>query len=194
MRVRGEKNVRWNPETELSSSRSWVTKIANFDEVIALMNLSGEYEKNTPIIARSVSYHAKIGSIAEQIQICGKNRFRTITEVLRVAMHLGINILYHIYCIKNAKNENVYGAVFFKNLEIAEERGKLAKIASEFVNQIKECEKNLRNGTMTVDEVSHILTDLYNVLPENSKNYVQHAIKEQIPENHFARITRMITY
>jgi hypothetical protein len=192
MRIKGRATAKWNPDQDLTAGKSFVYKIPNWDEVVAAMNLSGEYEKGTPIVSRSVSYHAKIGSIAEQIQLCGKSRFRTITEVLRVAIQLGIHILYHIYCVKGAKSDTSYAAVFFKQLEISENRSKVAKIALEIVNQMKECEKCVLEGTMTLESARSNLLELYESVPEDGKKYISLMANEHIGARSVLRLAGRI--
>jgi hypothetical protein len=177
MRNSGKERSNWKVEEQLiNGNKSFVHFIENWEEVIPHINFSGEYEKGTPTISRSLTYHQKFNAIAEEI-MNGSKRYKTITEVLRIALNIGIQVLYYVFVKHQNLKSKGYASHYFKQLELSQHRHARAEIVETFLIEIQHMQEDVSKGSMPSNDATRNLQQLYDSVPDDDKPYVSELLK-----------------
>lgn len=208
MRIKGKTGATWNVDEQVTTNgtintKSFVHHIANWDEVVTYLNLSGEYPKGTVTTTRSLNYHQKLNSIAEAIMWRSKGRYKTVSDILRVSLHLGIQILYKMFCSDSSASEKQRTDFFFKQLENTGyllERAQMVKEVEFAMSRVSQ-ELQMPNTPLTQEEGNKIISDLIASVPAEDRAYVKNhvsrvgtgsnvtPIKPEIMENLMRQVT-----
>jgi hypothetical protein len=154
---------KWS-EDEATSRKSWTSliSIGLWEEIVDRISLCSEYPKGTQTSPRHVTYSSHLNKMAETIRLASKGRFRTETELFRVAIHIGMSVLYFIFCLlphdskKQARGHMFYEALI--DLEKKMERASLVVIAKEKLDGLMEyVKKDAMPAEEAMDEMNKFL-------------------------------------
>ena len=170
------------------SKQSWVETLSQetWDTIAERINLSSEYPKGTQTAVRHVTYAAHLNKIAEIVRLSSGLRFRTETEIFRVAIHQGMSVLYSIICSNKEKKTRKTRAYFFyealKDVEKSMERASMISIIKE---KIDECANHIKRKNITREAANAELEKLFSTLPEEDKSYIIAFFKAPRTDNVF---------
>ena len=175
MRKTTKERGRWWTEEDLQT-KSWVDLIDEelWIEIAAKINLGSEYPKGTQTAVKNVTYSAYLNKAAEMIRLAAKPRYRTETEIFRVALHHGFASLYSIFCKNNGKlaKGTRYG-IFYNALKDVEKKMERAQIISMLDTKMIELSDKIKDGSMDQEQADEIIIYLY----ESTSEEDQKAIK-----------------
>lgn len=169
---------KWWTEEDLQT-KSWVDLIDDelWTEIAAKINLGSEYPKGTQTAVKNITYSAYLNKAAEMIRLAAKPRYRTETEIFRVALHLGFASLYNIFCKNNGKLlKTTRCGIFYEALKNVEKKMERAHIIALLDAKMIELSDLMKEGGMDQDEADEILKYMHESLPEED----QKAIKEHM--------------
>lgn len=170
MKTKGRAKAVWNTDAQLDT-QSWA-KMVNWEDILPFINLAGEYPKGTPTTNRSLNFHSRLNNIAEQIQVENKVRFRTMSEIFRIALHIGMQVLYHIFCLKKDLLKNGRGYFFYLELEKAHrlfERAKMGEDLERYTDQLLE---DVRKGSTTKEKARAAWREMFSAVPDVDKPHI----------------------
>jgi polyhydroxyalkanoate synthesis regulator phasin len=182
--------VKWTEE-EIKSKTSWTEFIDKdaWDAILAKINLSGEYPKGTQTAVKHVTYSSYINKVIETIRLESKPRFRTDTELLRISLHVGITVLYKIFCTLPNNPElkesikNSRGFFFYQALEDLNKKMERAGLVSMVKEKADELDMLVKKGNMTVEESIDEMNKLLRSLGSGDEEYVRSFLGKDRPNN-----------
>lgn len=179
MKVKGREKANWNIDNELST-KSWC-KMVDWTKTIPFINFTSMYPKGTPTTSKSIIYHQSLNNIAERIQVNNKIRFRTMSEIFRVALHIGMQVLYHVFCVEPNLETNSRGYFFFKELEQAQRLFERAQMIARLDDVIKNLQECIKHETVTEKDAYTQFVRLLDAMPEVDRAYAKEvfAMKEE---------------
>jgi len=126
MRCQGRERGKVKNWSSDDAKKSWAEIIPEelWDELGEKLNLNSEYPKGTPTVARHVTYQSFLNKLAEEIRLSKSSQFRTDTEIFRVSIHLGMGILYNIFCRDRNCIQESRGYFFTKQSGMLNEKWK----------------------------------------------------------------------
>lgn len=175
MKIKGREFAVWDVAAEVKKRDSWVN-LVNWEEVVPHMCFSTEYPKGTNTTSRTLSYAQSINSIAEQIHLSNKGRFKTISEVLRCALHIGIFALYRIFVHGNMDTKNASASFFFKTLDSMSQVMEIGQIVTHLDEKSRQLKEMVRKQAISKELAYESWKILYESVPEKYKNYVSDAL------------------
>jgi H2-forming N5,N10-methylenetetrahydromethanopterin dehydrogenase-like enzyme len=172
--------IKWTEE-EIKAKTSWTDLIdkETWDAILSKINLSGEYPKGTQTAVKHITYSAYINKVVETIRIDAKPRFRTDTEIFRISVHLGITLLYKIFCSlsdnKDIKDsvKNSRGYFFYQALEDLNKKIERAGMVAMVKEKSMELEELVKKHNMTYEESQENMDILLNALDRSDEKYVR---------------------
>jgi hypothetical protein len=164
--------IKW---TGSEAKKSWAELIPEelWEDLGEKLNFSSEYPKGTPTVARHITYQSFLNKLAEEIRLSPNSFFRTDTEIFRVTIHLGMGILYNIFCRDRKCIEESRGYFFYKALRGVEREMERATVIS-VINEKRVALNNLvKNRSMTKENAQESLNKLVNALPKADQQFVR---------------------
>jgi len=179
-KTKGKQSTRWD-EDQLGN-QSWTRLIDPpvWANIIDKMNLSGEYPRGTMTSVRHLTFHHILNKSVEIIRLNSKGRFRTETEIFRIALHLGMQILYHVFCTDPVLVKKTRGSFFFKALEDANRKMERATLISIIDDKISELAELKKKNSISADEANGIVHELMESLPEEDRDYIRECFERKI--------------
>lgn len=169
------KGVKWD-EKEVKKTWTEIIPKDMWEEVAVKLNLSSEYVKGTITANRHITYQAYLNKTAEEIRINSQRRYRTDTEIFRVSVHLGMNILWNIFCRKPEVLKKSRSKFFYETLMDVEKNMERATMAQIINTKKVELSKMLSKGTITYEEAQTEIKKLWDSVPEDDLDYVKKCI------------------
>lgn len=163
--------IKW---TDSEAKKSWAELIPEelWEELGEKLNLNSEYPKGTPTVARHITYQSFINKLAEEIRLSRNSFYRTDTEIFRVAVHLGIGILYNIFCRDRKCIEESRGYFFYKAVRDVEREMERATVISVINDKKIALQALVRGRTMSKEDAQKSLRKMINALPKNDQQFV----------------------
>lgn len=175
MRKSTKERGKWWTEEDLQV-KSWVDLIDEelWAEIASKINLGSEYPKGTQTAVRNITYSAYLNKAAEMIRLAAKPRYRTETELFRVALHHGFASLYNIFCKSNGKlMKDTRYAIFYDALKTVEKKMELAQIISMLDAKMIALSDLIKEGSMDQEQADEIIKYLYEGLPDGDQKAVK---------------------
>jgi len=173
MRIQAKERgrIKW---TGAEAKKSWAEIIPEelWEELGDKLNFSSEYPKGTPTVARHVTYQSFLNKLAEEIRLSPRSFFRTDTEIFRVTIHLGMGILYNIFCRDRNCIEESRGYFFYKALRDVEREMERATVISVISEKRIALNALVKNRSMTKENAQKSLKKLVNALPKADQQFV----------------------
>src|SRR5512145_1429211 len=202
MKVQGHSNAKWEDEESPSCTANkdkfdidnnmktdnWCSRV-DWDKVASYINYSGHYQKSAPLTSRSLSYHQSINNIVEQIMTREKFRWKTPTEVLRVALHVGMQVLYHNFITTTIGRDNSRGYFFFLEMQKAHRLQERANMISLLDSKMQELMEEVNKGVLPKADAIQQFRDLYLALPDPDKPFAKAAIMDEAEADRKNNIT-----
>jgi len=171
LQARERGKVKW---TDAEAKKSWAEIIPEelWEELGEKLNFSSEYPKGTATVARHITYQSFLNKLAEEIRLSPNSFFRTDTEIFRVAVHLGIGILYNVFCRDRKCIQESRGYFFYKALRDVEKEMERATVIS-IVNEKRVALNALvKNRSMTKEDAQNALKKMVLALPKADQQFV----------------------
>ncbi len=181
MRVKGDARASFEIDKELDG-RSWVHSLDWSPVVYEKMNLSTVYPKGTQTTSKTITFHQLINSIAEQILTIEKSRFRTLSEVFRCALHLGIQVLWYIIKVNPEIIKSTRGQSFFDSLTQEGDIFVKAQIVECFDNHIKRVKEFIDHGKISEEDGRESIKKAWDKIPHDDKEFVYRAFYSRSKE------------
>ena len=169
---------KWSDD-ELKSKKSWtsIISIGLWEEVLERINLSGEYPKGTQTAVRHVTYSAYINKVVETIRLTAKPRFRTDTEIFRIAIHIGITFMYFIFCVlPESSKKKARGHFFYEALGQMEKKMERATMVIVAREKSAELLNLVKQGGIDAGEAQEEMDKLLSTLDSADGDYVRHLV------------------
>jgi len=176
---------KWSDD-EATSRRSWtsIISIGLWEEIVDRISLSSEYPKGTQTSPRHVTYSSHLNKMAETIRLVSKGRFRTETELFRVAIHIGMSVLYFIFCLlPYDSKKQARGHMFFEaliDLEKKMERASLVIIAKEKSESLMDY---VKKGGMPADEAILEMDKFLSTVDPEDAEYIRSMVMGKHTDN-----------
>jgi hypothetical protein len=187
---RSKGKVKWTEE-EIKSKTSWTEFIDKdtWDAILAKINLSGEYPKGTQTAVKHVTYSSYINKVIETIRLESKPRFKTDTELFRIALHVGVTVLYKIFCtlpnnpdlkdtIKNSR-----GYFFYQSLEDLNKKIERAGLIATVKEKADELDALVKKNNMSWEESKYEMDRLLKSLGSGDEEYIRTFLGKDRPNN-----------
>ena len=171
MKKIGRPNARWDIDEEVKDKGSWVHMI-DWVDIVPKICLSTDYPKGTQTTSRSICYAQHLNVIADQIQGANKSRFKTISEVMRLALHIGIAVLYKILFHDKGLSEGSRAKFFFdamNDIDLLMESGQIVALIQEKHRSVLEM---TRRGLISDEEARDAVRRAYESVPNVHKHRV----------------------
>jgi len=172
LQARERGKIKW---TDSEAKKSWAEIIPEelWEELGEKLNFSSEYPKGTPTVARHVTYQSFLNKLSEEIRLSRNSFFKTDTEIFRVAIHLGIGILYNVFCRDRKCIEESRGYFFYKALRDVEREMERATIISVVQEKKTALNALVKKRSMTKETAQESLNKLVNSLPKADQQFVR---------------------
>lgn len=174
MRCQGRERgkAKW---TNDDAKKSWAEIIPEelWDELGEKLNLNSEYPKGTPTVARHVTYQSFLNKLSEEIRLSKNSQFRTDTEIFRVSIHLGIGILYNIFCRDRKCIEESRGYFFYKAVRDVEREMERATVISVVQEKRNALNALVKNRSMSKEDAVDSLNRMVDALPKSDQKFVR---------------------
>ena len=180
--VNKSKKESWN-ENDLKVTWAEIIPPEMWEELAMKLNLGSNYDKGAPTANKHVTYHAYINKTAEEIRLNSQRRYRTDTEVFRVAIHLGMNLLYNIFIRKSDILEKSRTRFFYEALADVERDMERATMLDVINTKRADLAKKVNKKKMTHDEAKASLDRLFKTIPEEDRDYISQNIPQNEVEN-----------
>jgi hypothetical protein len=176
--------VKWTEE-EVTSKKSWVNLITFdlWEKIAETIHLGSEYPKGTQTVSKHVTYSAYLNKVVEQIRLAAKNRFRTETEIFRIAIHIGIAVLYTIFITNKNVVKKSRGFFFYKALGELNKKMERATMISVVKEKSAELMEHIKKGSMDFDEANKDMKEFLDALDSDDKEYVTNFISTPKNDN-----------
>ena len=170
---------------EKDAKKTWSDIIPEslWNEMVTKLNLSSEYVKGTQTAHRNVTYQSYLNKLAEEFRCNSQRRYRTDSEIFRVAIHLGINILYNIFIKKAGALKKSRSMFFYEALQEIESNMERATMAHIMNSTKAELSKKVNKGKMTHEEAVKELKKFWKTIPEEDLEYVKKYLSQHQVDN-----------
>lgn len=168
-----------------AKKKTWVEIIPDelWDEMGQKLNLSSEYEKGTLTVHRNVTYQTYLNKLAEEIRCNSGKRYRTDSEIFRVAVHLGMNILYNIFFRKTKMLKKTRSAFFYEVLQDVERNMERATMAHDMSLKRAELINMIKHRKITRDEALAEMDKFWKAVPEEDAEYIRGCLNNKNVDN-----------
>jgi len=182
--------IKWTEE-EIKAKISWTDLIdkETWDAILYKINLSGEYPKGTQTAVKHITYSAYINKVVETIRLDSKPRFRTDTEIFRIALHIGITVLYKIFCSlsdnKDIKDsvKSSRGYFYYQALEDLNKKIERAGMVAMVKEKCMELEELVKKNNMSFEESQDNMDILLKSLDCSDEKYVRSYLSNDRRDN-----------
>lgn len=164
---------KWTEE-EITSKTSWVTLVAKdvWEKITEAIHLGSEYPKGTQTVSKHITYTSYLNKVVEQIRLAAKPRFRTETEIFRIAIHIGLTVLYTIFITNKESVGESRGFFFYKALADLNSKMERATIVSIIKEKTVEMMELVKKNCMTIEDGNDEINELLKTLTPADREYV----------------------
>jgi hypothetical protein len=167
--------------------------LIDWNNITPYINFAGQYPKGIPLTTRSINYHQALNNVAERIQIANKVRFKTITEIFRIALHIGMQVIYHTFVFAPGLAKDTRGYFFYMELEKAHRLLERARMSESLYSYSLELLEMVRKGTLSEDDCKKQFKTLYDAIPDVDKPHVMYTFNSK-DENDAGRRSKTLSF
>lgn len=176
------KNSKWS-EGEIKKSWTDIIPEEMWEDVSKKLNLASEYEKGTQTANRHITYQAYLNKTVEEIRLNSQRRYRTDSEIFRVSVHLGMNLLYNIFCRKSKMLKKSRTRFFYEALQEVERNMERATMLSIMQEKNTEFTKKISKGKMTLEDAAIEMKRFWDNVPPEDLDFIKKGMSRENTDN-----------